>query len=378
MGRQSYYALLGLSENATPGAIQHAFEASCVKISAMPEGEDKRNQSTFVTHARDVLLDVAARNAHDRELAAEQEAVVTFNSETTQSPRRWVALSLTGATLIALTSLVSQRPATLPLDSASPNRVQPSTLENLPILAESAGLVPVLDSKSDNESVDEPLATRKAGVSALSNAEPLPVDLMMSRTPLFDKIIDATYAIVGSQTMGTGVAIEKDRLLTNCHVLAPNVLKGKIYAISAKTSERFEITQAAFLIKDDACVALVPGLVSQPLMIGETKQLRPDASLHNLGFADGVMTLSEGRYLGTIVRSQQTYLVSTNYCVPGISGGALVNDQGLLLGITSGGTPDHRYCASLTAETARTVLNKSMIPIDAFPTDYLTNFRRRW
>lgn len=375
MGRQSYYELLGLDEQATADEIHSAFKARCANIALMPDDEDRRNQLTFVSHARDVLLDVRERAAHDRALAAGPEGLIGFESAATQRPRRAMMLSLLSIALIGLVTSLKQGPTEPATWSTSADRGRRDAAPEAPKLAHIAALIP----PPDADALDTlPTVQPEPSSTSTRLAEPMPINLMVAGTPLFEKIIDATYAIVGTQTMGTGVAIEKDRLLTNCHVLAPNVLKGKIYAISAKTSERFEITQAAFLVKDDACVALVPGLVSQPLTMGETKQLRPGANFHNLGFADGTMTLSEGRYLGNITRSQQTYLVSTNYCVPGISGGALVNDQGQLLGITSGGTPDHRYCASLTAETARTVLNKSMIPIDAFPTDYLTNFRRRW
>jgi hypothetical protein len=54
--------------------------------------------------------------------------------------------------------------------------------------------------------------------------------------PSAERIIaESTYAIVGGGGQGTGVAIERDKLLTNCHVIAPNVHKGPLLAISAVT-----------------------------------------------------------------------------------------------------------------------------------------------
>ena len=248
------------------------------------------------------------------------------------------------------------------------------TRADLPKLEDIAALMPEKDSPP---APTEPPAPAPTGPPANARAEPAPIDVVIRGNPILDKILRSTYAIVGTQGMGTGVMIEKDRLLTNCHVLAPNVLKGKIYAISPTTRERFEITEAAFLVKDDACVAKAPGLSGQPIM-GDTSHVIRGARFHNLGFANGTLTLSEGLYLGSIVRSQQTYMISTNYCAPGASGGALVDDEGRLMGLTSGTSPDLRYCASLTAETARSVLAQTMMSINAFPTNYLTNVKRNW
>lgn len=202
----------------------------------------------------------------------------------------------------------------------------------------------------------------------------------MPGNPLMNKILESTYAIVGSQGHGTGVAIEADRLLTNCHVIAPNVLKGKIYAISPVTGASFEITEAAFLVREDACVVHAPGLAGQPIPLGDSARLQRGARLHSIGFGEGKLTLAEGLYLGSLVRFGQSYMLSTNWCVPGVSGGPLVDDDGRLIGLTSGGARDSRgnnVCASLTVETARAVLGERMMQIDAFPGNYLTNWTGR-
>ena len=77
-------------------------------------------------------------------------------------------------------------------------------------------------------------------------------------------------------------------------------------------------------------------------------------------------------------RIGQDYLVTTNYCDHGVSGGPLVDTEGRLVGLTSGGPADRSVCYSLTAETARRALDQTLIEIDAFPTNYMSNLRRRW
>ena len=384
MARLSLYELLDLTDKASPDDIRVAYMAACAALAGQPESEDKRNKLSFLKHAHDTLLDRKKRALHDREnwtRAAPSPASSTASGR--QKYRLlWATLVCAGVVLAWRGLMPIAAPPQTPASGIAVTAGMPpraAAPENLPKLADIEALLP-------EHEVVEPIAAIPEAVVAPKNIvppstvppEPMPVNFMVQNTAIFDKIIGSTFAVVGTQGMGTGVMIDKDRLLTNCHVLAPNVLKGKIYAISAKTRERFEITEAAFLVKDDACVALAPGLSGQAISVGETKSLRAGARFHNLGFAGGKLTLSEGQYVGNVVRSQQSYMVSTNFCAPGVSGGALVDDEGQLLGLTSGGTSDRRYCLSLTSETARLVLSQTMMQIDAFPTNYLTNFKRRW
>jgi S1-C subfamily serine protease len=114
--------------------------------------------------------------------------------------------------------------------------------------------------------------------------------------------------------------------------------------------------------------------------LGDTSRLQRGSRLHNVGFGGGNLTLAQGLYLGSLQRFGQYYMLSTNSCAPGVSGGPLVDDDGRLIGLTSGGLRDSRgnnICASLTVETARMVLSERMMQIDAFPPNYLTNLTGR-
>jgi hypothetical protein len=375
MAKISFYELLGISDKATPEDIQAAFERACTALDGHPDPEERCNHLVFLQHARDNLLDGRRRALHDRDNQQLLNAPVLAS----KSGSGWMLVGIAGVIVGSVLTWRIIKPVAAPVSptvAAQSAPQKPSqTRADLPKLEDIAALMP---ERNSPPAPPEPPAPVPTGPPANAHAEPAPIDVVIRGDPIMDKILRSTYAIVGTQGMGTGVMIEKDRLLTNCHVLAPNVLKGKIYAISPITQERFEITEAAFLVKDDACVAKAPGLSGQPILMGDTSHLIRGARFHNLGFANGTLTLSEGLYLGSIVRSQQTYMISTNYCAPGASGGALVDDEGRLMGLTSGTSPDLRYCASLTAETARSVLAQTMMSINAFPTNYLTNVKRNW
>lgn len=381
MAKQTLYELLEAAEDASGAEIQRAFEDRRKALSDEFEGEDRRNRLNFLDHAHEVLSNPQRRAAYDRRNQASQAPAAT--APMPPEPSRSSGWLFAGLFVVAAGILLGQR--FLPRQDNVATKVQAKAVaatppgkpaaDELPSVEEIAAALPPANTTADSAIAAKPAPPATAPIPV---APPPPVRIVVVGNPLMNKILESTFAIVGSQAFGTGVAIEADRLLTNCHVIAPNVLKGKIYAISPVTGARTEITEAAFLVKEDACVVHAPGLAGQPMTLGDTAQLQRGARFHNIGFAGGKLTLAEGHYLGSIVRSGQSYMVSTNFCAPGVSGGPLVDDDGRLVGLTSGGTPDRRYCASLTAETARTVLAERMMQINTFPPNYLTNFNRRW
>jgi S1-C subfamily serine protease len=370
MAKQTLYDILGVAADASATDIQRAFEERRKALFGEPDGEDRRNQLSFLDHAGEVLGDPGRRATYDWQLRPGPVAP----DPVPKGRSRWrgplagmvalIATIMLGQQLL-LKARIKAAPTPPPAVANSP-AAKPAVAEELPSVADAA----------------EALAGPAPAAAPMPAAPPTParVVAVTAGSPLMNRILQSTYAIVGSQGHGTGVAIESDRLLTNCHVIAPNVLKGKIYAISPVTAASVEITDAAFLVKEDACVVHAPGLAAQPIPLGDTSRLQRGARLHNVGFGGGNLTLAQGQYLGSLQRFGQYYMLSTNSCTPGVSGGPLVDDDGRLIGLTSGGARDSRgnsVCASLTVETARLVLSERMMQIDAFPTNYLTNWTGR-
>lgn len=372
MAKQTLYEILGVAADAPAEDIQRGFELRRKALHELPEGEDRRNQLSFLDHAREVLADPGRRATYDWQSRSRPVEPEPAPRRRSRWRGRLAGLSALFATILLaryfLPGTPRSAPAKVPVTVAAMPAVKPPVVEDIPSLEEAA----------------EALAGPDRGAAPPAGAplapSPAPTRVVTVGSPLMSKILQSTYAVVGSQGHGTGVAIEPDRLLTNCHVIAPNVLKGKIYAISAVTGAAVEITEAAFLVKEDACVVHAPGLGAQTIPLGDTSRLQRGARLHNVGFGGGNLTLAQGLYLGSLQRFGQYYMLSTNACMPGVSGGPLVDDEGRLIGLTSGGARDSRgnfVCASLTVETARMVLSERMMHIDAFPPNYLTNWTGR-
>ena len=383
--KQSLYDLLGLSDKAAPEDIQRAYAALCQTLDAQPESEEKHNRIAILNDTRDILLDRRQRAGYDRRQRDRRDGDRRQSAapQSPQSPRR------TGPVLVALlvaavayaawryatpTPVAAGAPATAALTAPVAPQLAAAEREPEAISADIASLLPPPVTGAQKPGAS---AAPKNPASA-TPAQPQPLFQGSPDAATLAKFSDSTYLIIGGSGLGTGVAIESDRLLTNCHVIAPNVLKGPLLAINPTTRQKTLITAAAFLITEDACVAHAPGLNAKPIAMGNAAQLARGAPIYNIGFAQGQLMASSGTLLGLVNRRGQSYIVSTNYCDHGVSGGPLVDQEGRLVGLTSGGPKDRSVCLSLTAETARLVLDQTLIAIDAFPPNYLSNLARRW
>ena len=84
----------------------------------------------------------------------------------------------------------------------------------------------------------------------------------------------------------------------------------------------------------------------------------------------------------SVERSGETFLITTNYCRPGSSGGPLLDNEGRLVGIVTavqrfqarGGDPQYGACISLTEASARALLSKPLFPIALAPAQYISNY----
>ena len=190
-----------------------------------------------------------------------------------------------------------------------------------------------------------------------------------------------TYLVVGGRSRGSGVMVAPDRIMTNCHVVAGNAMSGLV-VINSATHERIKVDKYSKLEDDeDVCLLSAPGAPSHVAEWGRSEVLDPGAVTHTVSFPGNEgLTWSTGKLIRREVPLGMEVLLTSNYCRPGVSGGPLFDDAGRLVGITSAGRiyrGGGSECMSLTAETARRVLYKPMVPIGLAPTQYDPAMLRR-
>lgn len=190
-----------------------------------------------------------------------------------------------------------------------------------------------------------------------------------------------TYLVVGGRSRGSGVMVAPDRIMTNCHVVAGNAMSGLI-VINSATHERVKVDKYSKLEDDeDVCLLSVPGAPSYIAEWGRSEVLDLGAVTHTVSFPGNEgLTWSTGKLIRREMPLGMEVLLTSNYCRPGVSGGPLFDDAGRLVGITSAGRTYRgggSECMSLTAETAKRVLYKPMVPIGLAPAQYDPAMLRR-
>lgn len=373
MAKQTYYEILGIPQDAAADAVEQAYAAQKQLLQTHSDLEHRRNQLAFIQHARDVLVDDKKRAHYDSQFHAEQPMVVVEATSPLPLGRVFLMTILVGTLVFWwLHDHHSETPLTSPVNNTLVAAKTPDHSED----NEDKNIV----FETPAAEGDKPPPTA-AGVPPTPAATP-PKKTYQIRTTATDaelvkKLIWSVYAVVGARGFGTGVMVDGDHLLTNCHVIAANVHTGKMFAINAVTKDRAEITDVAYLDHQDACLLHAAGLTGHSIDINVFAQPISGFKTHNIGYANGRLISSEGEFTGWAYKFGQKFLVSNNFCDHGVSGGPLVDDDGRLVGLTTGGPPDKSYCLSVTSDTINSLKFEPSRPLDQFPDNYTSNVSRR-
>ena len=159
-------------------------------------------------------------------------------------------------------------------------------------------------------------------------AAPELVFQLASRSVVTIQAVDLSGKIVGR---GSGVSMNKDLLVTNCHVVA----RGKTFFVG-QAQRRLSARLVAFDAERDLCALDARGLDAAPARIGDAKRLRVGQRVYAIGTPEGFeLTLSEGLISGLRESDVGRYLQITAPISEGSSGGGLFDREGRLVGITS-------------------------------------------
>jgi serine protease Do len=129
--------------------------------------------------------------------------------------------------------------------------------------------------------------------------------------------------------IGSGVAIEAERIVTNCHVVGD---AETMYVV--RGGVRWVATALARDRHHDLCLLSVPGLAAPPVRLGRSADLRPGQPVTAIGFTGGAgIQVSEGTVVQLHPLDGARVIQSSNWFSSGASGGALFDEQGRLVGV---------------------------------------------
>lgn len=372
---KSYYQTLGLpSTQASPEQIEAAYRRLAAEFSGNVDFQKA------IAEAYGTLNNPQRRAAYDRRLQASEMAEVERESRTqAASGGAWRWLGLASLAVAAAGYYHASQPKPVQPPELLVKSAESEIIESpISMAAEES---PAIQVPAEQAAGKVPKANKEIAVQ--QSREPQVHYIRPDRKPGFDPAYLAwtVYLVVGGKSRGSGVMVAPDRILTNCHVVAGNAMSGLI-VINSATRERAKVDKYAKLEDDeDICVLSVPGAPGYLAEWGRSESLDPGAPTHTVSFPGNEgLTWSSGTLIRREMPLGMEVLITSNYCRPGVSGGPLFDDKGLLIGITSAGRmfrSGGSECMSLTSETAKKVLYKPMVPIALAPTQYDPAMLRR-
>lgn len=375
------YTVLGITPEATADVIEAAFHE---RTQALQGDSDALS---LVRVAFDTLRHPERRSAYDRKLEQQLARSATIVNEYPIVPahqnshaRNWLILIFAVACTAGLfwfnkkpvqkmvTPGVAIRPAVVARNVETPPS-PPTAIEAVtPSVAPAA------------------IASQEITLPAAPTLATAPViQSRGAKPPGFDAryVAWSVFAIRQRNRSGSGVMIGPERILTNCHVLAGGATNGLV-VINGVTEKVSKVEKYARLDDEDACLLLAPGSGSDSIAWGSWVALRQGDTVHTFGHPGGSSDIiwSAGSFHAPVERSGETFLITTNYCRPGSSGGPLLDNEGRLVGIVTavqrfqarGGDPQYGACISVTEASARALLSKPLFPIAMAPAQYISNY----
>jgi S1-C subfamily serine protease len=342
--KKTLYEILEVARDASAEAIRQRYQEAVDRqgAGAASAGEDAENRLKFIKQAYAVLSDPAQRAHYDASLSKPPPTAEPGYSDQLPSDPRWrhwliggtaaIVMLVVGSTVI---SYARWKPAPKAPAASVPRAplvmVVPAEKEEP---AEQQGaVIPAVVAPAR---VDQPTQVAIASQTAV-----IPVASNLSAEAIFERHSKSVAVVLGFKggqqiVQGSGVVIRPERVITNCHVVGD--------ADTVKVRQAARVYDARFEFGDtdptrDLCQLLVPGLEAPAVPLGESKKLKVGRRVFALGAPLGLdLTLSEGIVSGMRSHQDAAYLQVTTPISPGSSGGALFDDAGDLVGLTTFGT----------------------------------------
>lgn len=181
---------------------------------------------------------------------------------------------------------------------------------------------------------------RLYSASLTTGTVPMPDDIAtktLSPQQVYKRVAPSVHVVVSTAkgkatSLGSAVAVTETTLVTNCHVLAG---QNKAYLI--EDEQRYELKKESAEPGQDRCVVRVSGMTLDPIKgVRPLSDIEIGEKVYSIGSPKGFRNTFAPGIVSGIRRMERLDLIQTTAPVSqGSSGGALVDEHGNLIGITT-------------------------------------------
>lgn len=364
--KNTFYQILGVDPRASISDIKAAYTK---RLAAMQRGSALQdvNSPTLLREAYETLSDTERRAAYDASLMRQPARTATRHAEETSGNAHWGIWMLAGGVVVAFAVWWLHRPAPAQVTVPGPSpAVAESSTSPASVVANAAGagaepVEPAAEATDDSAIAAPATAAPGTVVPAAPEAHAIVDAPARSAENVFAEVspsvarVNVMDASGRAVVLGSGVVIDKEALITACHVAEAGA------KLEVKLGE--VVLPANLQLADEAldlCRLNVPGLRAPAVAIGSVTSLHPGQTVYAIGAPAGLeLTISQGIVSALRKVDEGTIIQTSTPISPGSSGGGLFDISGHLVGIT---TFQHRYGQNLNF---------------ALPADWVSQMRAR-
>ncbi len=198
-------------------------------------------------------------------------------------------------------------------------------------------------------------------LSVVTSVQALPTDMLLHQAT--QHVVKINVALAnGNDGSGSGVVIAKDRVVTNCHVVANATsisvtANGKLYPVSGIVPDWHH----------DICLVQVDNIEAPIATIGSSKNLQYEQAVFAIGYPNfsKVPSSTFGHVKGLFVMDDSVIIRATSTFKLGASGGGVFDDGGNLVGVITLKSPGkHAYYYNMPVEWVQALLNKPVLAVN--------------
>jgi hypothetical protein len=198
-------------------------------------------------------------------------------------------------------------------------------------------------------------------LSIITSVQALPTDALLQKVTQHVVKIHVSLAN-GNDGTGSGVVIAKDRVVTNCHVIAN--------ASSISVIANGESFQVAGIVPDwrhDLCLVAVQEMTLPIATMGSSKHLQYEQAVFAIGYPNfsPAPSSTSGHVKGLFAMDDSVIIRASSTFRLGASGGGLFDDTGNLVGVITLKSPGrHAYYYNMPVEWVQALMDKPVLAVN--------------